>query len=76
MSEESEQKQRKRNLEAELLSKIGSIARRQAKVRANRTATFARAKSLPDLRSRLDPSSPVGTYVYMQPDPGQTSIVY
>jgi hypothetical protein len=39
-----------------------SITRRQPKVRARRTATSGRAKSLPELRSRLDPSSPVGTY--------------
>jgi len=37
-------------------------SKRKIRRRAARTATFARAESLPDLRSRLDPSSPVGTY--------------
>jgi hypothetical protein len=38
-------------------SRVRNIRRRAA-----RSATFARAESLPHLRSRLDPSSPVGTH--------------
>jgi hypothetical protein len=61
MAAERKQKQCKK-IQAGLLPETGSITRRQLKVRSGRAAKFTRAKSLPHLQSRLDPSSPVGTY--------------